>query len=177
MMLPFPIHHLICTLLLCAAVLEGSAQNTDAPFTYPRDGGGTGRIALIKYTDSLYVLRHSAGDSLLSEWRLPYPVYRFDCGDITGNGLPEIAVGVVKPTRHFPTPDRRLFLFKLYKGLHIRPLWLGSRLGLPLVDFRIEPGPAPRRIRATGRKSDGSTAIALYRYTGFGPMFERYIHP
>ena len=66
--------------------------------------------------NSLYVLHHLIGGIGQSSWELSYPVYRFDCGDLTGDSCPEIAVGVIKTTRHDPTRDKRLFLFKLYQG-------------------------------------------------------------
>ena len=49
--------------------------------------------------DSLYILHHLI-DVGQSSWELPYPVYRFDCGDLTGDSCPEIAVGVIKATRY-----------------------------------------------------------------------------
>lgn len=162
---------------LFITVLLSSAQNLVNTYTYTRNDGIEGRITLTRHNDSLFVLHHFAGGRMLSEWKLPYPVYRFDCGDLTGNGWPEIAVGVIKPTRYFPKPDKRLFIFKLYKGRLIRPLWLGSRVGLPLVDFRIERGSAPLKIHTTERKQDGSFAEILYRQEDFGLVFDRYIHP
>ncbi len=65
--------------------------------------------------NSLYVLHHLIGGIEQSSWELSYPVYRFDCGNLTGDSCPEIAVGVIKTTRHDPTRDKRLFLFKLYQ--------------------------------------------------------------
>ena len=147
----------------------------NAPFRYQGEDGQHREIRLEQVHDSLYVLRHSIGGATVSEWELPYPVYRFECGDLTGDGRPEIAVGVIKPTRHFPHPERRLFLFKLYKGKLIRPLWLGSRVARPLVDFRLVRDSVPARILTTERRPDGTLVQGLYRQQGFGLVFEHDI--
>lgn len=162
-------------IIVCVSVWSCATHTHPNTYTYRQKDGNEGHITLDRIHDSLYVLRHFTGNKQLSEWELPYPVYRFDCGDLTGNGWPEIAVGVIKPTRYFPQPDKRLFIFKLYKGRLIRPLWLGSRVGLPLSDFCVERSLSPARIHTTERKHDGTAVEALYRYEGFGLKFERYI--
>ena len=78
-------------------------------------------------------------DSLywLNDWRLPYPVYQFQTGDVDGDGRADAMVGVVKSTRFYPEKARRLFIFKQVistaahsKGqVKARPLWLGSEAG------------------------------------------------
>ena len=164
-------------LIPCTAtcLLAASCTGEDARFRYGRDDGQRGEIRLERVNDSLCVLHHSIGGKAVSEWELPYPVYRMEGGDLTGDGVPEIAVGVIKPTRYFPRPGRRLFLFKLYKGRLIRPLWLGSRLARPLVDFRLVRDSVPARILTTERRPDGTLVQALYRQQGFGLVFERDI--
>lgn len=157
--------------LLAASCTGGE----NAPFRYQGEDGQHREIWLEQVHDSLYVLRHAIGGTTVSEWELPYPVYRFECGDLTGDGRPEIAVGVIKPTRHFPHPERRLFLFKLYKGKLIRPLWLGSRVARPLVDFRLVRDSVPARILTTERRPDGTLVQGLYRQQGFGLVFEHDI--
>ena len=65
-------------------------------------------------------------DSLywLNDWRLPYPVYQFQTGDVDGDGSEDAMVGVIKATRYFPEKGRRLFIFKQVNG-KVRPMWLG----------------------------------------------------
>ena len=75
-------------------------------------------------------------DSTSDRWQLPYPVYQFQVGDVDGNGVDDAVVGVIKKTRFHRELGRRLFIFKNYRG-HIRPLWMGSKLGGELVDFRV----------------------------------------
>lgn len=116
---------------------------------------------LKKENDSLY---------WLNGWRLPYPVYQFQTGDVDGDGHTDAIVGVVKSTRFYPQKARRIFIFKDVNG-KARPLWLGSKLGGILEDFRYVDG----KIRALESTTDGRYAVSDYQWSGFGMAFERYI--
>ena len=109
-------------------------------------------------------------DSTFDQWRLPYPVYRFCTGDVDGDGSIDAMVGVVKSTRYYKEKGRRLFIFKNYKG-YVRPLWLGSKLGGILEDFRFKDG----LIRSLERTTDGRYVVAEYRWAHFGMGFERFL--
>lgn len=50
-------------------------------------------VSLNKESDSLYVIHLNTDQPSHSVWKLPYPVYQFDYGDVTGDGMPEIIVG------------------------------------------------------------------------------------
>ena len=126
-------------------------------------------FALQTQSDSLHVLTLLTG-ARLDKWRLPYPVYRFETADLNGDGVDEAVIGVVKPTRFFPQPARRVFIFKNVDGM-IRPLWLGSRLGGKLIDFRI----AGDCIRSLEQMSDDIYAVVEYRLGRFGLSFVRYV--
>lgn len=130
--------------------------------------------ALLTENDSAHAIRLTTDRPSSDEWDLPYPVYRFDYGDVTGDGLPEVAVGVIKPTRFFPTPDKRLFLYQVTDGIYIRPLWLGSRVGQPLEDFRLVRTEHPSVVRTMEKEKDGTFLVAEYRWKGFGLSFLRY---
>ena len=130
---------------------------------------GTIRLAAV---DSTWEIRHYRGNELLDVWQLRDPVYRFDCGDLTGDSIPEIVVGVTRATRYRKELGRRLFIFKLYKGRKIRPLWLGSRLGLPLIDFKVERDVVPAVIHTWERDTNGTTVEVIYRQQGFGLKYQ-----
>ena len=114
----------------------------------------------------------------------------------TGEDLPEqgtireeqgfAMVGVVKSTRFYPEKARRLFIFKQVistaahsKGqVKARPLWLGSKLGGILEDFRyVAPaeGDSLGRIRALESTTDSLYVVSDYKWESFGMKFDRYI--
>ena len=133
----------ILTMWFCAIVC--SAQSFD----------------LKKQHDSLYYL---------NGWRLPYPVYQYQTGDVDGDGRTDAIVGVIKSTRFYPEKARRIFIFKNVNG-KARPLWLGSKLGGLLEDFRFVDG----KIRAIEKAGEGKYVVADYRWGGFGMAFDHYI--
>ena len=155
-------------------------------------------------SESLYWLRATGGSQdqvavggkagkKADEWRLPYPVYRFQTGDIDGDGSEDAMVGVVKATR-FYRMGRRLFIFKQIDGSGrtgkraqedtstprklVRPMWLGSKLGGILEDFRyLAPadGDSLGRIRALESTTDSLFAVSDYKWSGFGMKFDHLI--
>jgi len=132
------------------------------------------KVVLEKSSDTLSYLRLYVNDSLNSTWPLKYPVFQFDHGDVTGNET-AIAVGVIKPTRFDPKTDKRLFLFKITDDFYIRPLWLGSRVGQPLEDFKIINTHTPALIRTIEKEKDGTFLVSEYKWHGFGLEFIDYI--
>lgn len=130
-------------------------------------------FSLVKVSDSLYYLEHRI-DTITDRWQLPFPVYQFQIGDIDGNGEEDALVGVVKATRFFPTSDRRLFIFKNFRG-YVRPLWLGSRVGQPLEDFRFVYVDEEPRVRTMERESSGTFLVAEYCWRSLGLSFVRYL--
>ncbi len=142
---------------------EGIGTPT-APTSVRTAGNSTTRppFTLRRTHDSLYHL---------NGFRLPYPVYRFDVGDVDGDGQPDALVGVVKTTRFHPEKGRRLFIFHLVEG-KVRPLWMGSRLGGILQDFRYADNGTVRSLETT---TDGKYVVADYRWEGFGLSFQRFL--
>lgn len=132
-------------------------------------------VSLEQYTDSTYGIMMTVNNKKHNDWPLPYPVYRWDYGDVTGDGIPDIAVGVIKPTRFDPKPDKRLFLFRITDKNYIRPLWLGSRVAQPLEDFRITKADHPGLIRTIEKEKSGNFLVAEYAWRGFGLEFKRYV--
>lgn len=127
------------------------------------------RFSLEQKNDTLSFLSLKT-DSTYDKWRLPYPVYRFCTGDVDGDGSIDAMVGVIKSTRYYQEKGHRLFIFKNYHGL-VRPLWLGSKLGGILEDFRFKDG----LIRSLERTTDGKYVVAEYRWDHFGMTFERFL--
>lgn len=109
-------------------------------------------------------------DSTIDRWRLPYPVYQFQTGDVDGDGSIDALVGVIKATRFYKEKGKRLFIFKNKDGM-VRPLWMGSRLGGILDDFRFTNG----KVRSLEHTTNNKHAVAEYRWQGFGMGFERFL--
>ena len=124
---------------------------------------------------------HRTHDSLyhLNDFRLPYPVYRFCTGDVDGDGTTDALVGVIKNTRFHREKGRRIFIFKQVDGKP-RPLWMGSKLGGILQDFRYLP-PADSTltrkgtIRSLETTIDHRYVVAEYQWEGFGLAFQRFL--
>jgi hypothetical protein len=134
---------------VCTCQAQTSEQRHEQGFT------------LRKQHDSLF---------FLNDWRLPYPVYQFQTGDVDGDGNADALVGVIKSTRFYPEIGRRLFIFKQVNK-KARPLWLGSKLGGILEDFRYIDG----KIRALESTTDSLYVVSDYKWDSFGMKFDQYI--
>lgn len=135
-----------------------------------------GILRLVALSDSVYEIQHLINENIEDRWKLDYDVYRFDCGDLTGDGMPEVVVGTIKATRYRPNKDKRLFIYHLHDGRYIRPLWLGSRVGRPLIDFKVERDSVPNIIHTWEHGDNGDTILVLYRLKGFGLKFYKYVN-
>ena len=165
-------------LMLIVSICQAQGLKTQTPQTFE----------LRQENDSLYWLGVKGG-SKSDAWRLPYPVYQFQTGDVDGDGSEDAMVGVIKGTRFYPEKARRLFIFKQIDGhtaageacKKARPLWLGSKLGGILEDFRfVEPvdtADGDRRgiIRALESTTDSLYVVSDYVWSGFGMKFDHYI--
>ena len=118
-----------------------------------------------KRSDSLYVVTLTT-DSTRSEWSLSYPAYQFQTGDIDGDGMEDVMVGVVKTTRYDPKVGRRIFIFRQKRG-KIRPLWMGTRLGGRLIDFCYSEG----TVIALEGMGNEKYAVSQYRWDTFGMTY------
>lgn len=146
--------------LLLAVISPLMAQNSKPPQNSTVIAT-RGNFTLRKVHDSLY---------WLNDWRLPYPVYQFQTGDVNGDGSEDAMVGVIKSTRFYPEKARRLFIFKQVNGKP-RALWMGSKLGGILEDFRFVDG----KIRALESTTDSLFVVSDYKWDKFGMAFDHFI--
>ncbi len=152
-----PISHAICSLLLIAFGL-----------VLPQRAAAQ-RFNVRTVSDSLSYIELYC-DSTADCWPLHFPVYGWCTGDVNDDGVEDVLVGVVKTTRFDPVSARRLFIFKNLDGM-IRPLWMGSRLGGVLEDFRFKGG----KVWTLQSTADGLYVVLEHRWRGFGLGAERFI--
>ena len=145
------------TIILTLALTTGGMISLAQTMGMREDNGFT----LRKEHDSLY---------WLNDWKLPYPVYQYQTGDVDGDGHIDAIVGVIKSTRFYPEKARRIFIFKEINK-KARPMWLGSKLGGILEDFRFVNG----KIRALESTTDSLYAVSDYVWGGFGMKFDHFI--
>lgn len=153
---------LICLLALFSLLFLSGCSRKD-------DGG----FFLTKENDTLFYLNLKT-DLGVDNWKLPYPVYRFETGDMNGDGSIDALVGVEKTTRFDTVMGKRIFMFQNRDG-KVRPLWLGSRLGQPIVDFTVVCEDGNTYLRSLEQERDGKYLVADYCWDSFGVKFIRYI--
>jgi hypothetical protein len=158
-LLPF----FVVVLLLCTNCIQRVSVNSevDSPIYLESLNDSLHKIVLVQQSDT-------------NKWELPYPVFQFVTGDIDGDGTEDIMVGVVKPTRFHPIKAKRLFVFKNFDG-YVRPMWLGSMMSQPLIDFwLIKNELGFFNIITFEREKSGKMLVAEYRWDGFGLKFLTY---
>lgn len=112
------------------------------------------------------------GDSTF--WELPYPVYQCKYTDINNDGKKEVVVGVIKQTRFDSIEGKRVFVFKLVED-EIRPLWLGSRLGMPIEDFSVRISDTLNYLVTIEVEREDGFAVAEYEWDRFGFKLIKYV--
>ncbi len=133
-----------------------------------------GEILIQQRSDTTYRIAsiNQQGDSTF--WELPYPVYQCKVADINGDGSKEVIVGVIKPTRFDSVTRKRVFVYKQVEDV-IRPLWLGSRLGMPLEDFSVMETETGNRLFTIEQEAERGFAVGEYEWDRFGFKLIRYV--
>jgi hypothetical protein len=125
--------------------------------------------------NQLEVVSHlPSGDSVIMTRRLPYPVYRLIQADIDDDGVDEFIVGASRITILDSVVRKRINIWKVGKKT-IVPLWLGSKMPHPVVDFNVIRLPAKTFLRTIEIESNGLFLVAEYEWHSFGLKFKSYI--
>jgi hypothetical protein len=145
-----------------------TTENRESRLNIRLEAGKSGSFILISRLES------DSGRVREVRWMVNHPVFRCCVGDVDSDGQPEVCLGVVKRTRTDPVERRRLFVYTIRDGA-IRPLWLGSRIGMQLHDFALRPGTAGTLIMTVEKeRTRGLYAAGVWRWNVFGPDFIRY---
>ena len=107
------------------------------------------------------------------ELHIPYPVYRFETGDLNHDGKTDLLLGVIKSTHFEQKVAKRLFALQIDSG-QIRPLWLGSKLCQNLVDFKVVEKSSKMSLITIEQANDGSFSNGIYEWDDFGLRLIQY---
>lgn len=84
-----------------------------------------GKEVIIYSSEDIAIYRKDFSD--LNPWKITI-------GDIDGDGINEISIGVYTETIFHPIMDKRPFIYS-FKDNEIYPKWRGSRLSRPFTDY------------------------------------------
>ncbi|MEK6653226.1 MAG: CapA family protein [Nitrospirota bacterium] len=105
----------------------------------------------------------------------PWRIY--SC-DLDGDSIRKLCVGVNKTTRFDKTIANRLYVYgRSKRGIY--PVWFGTRLGLPFLDFAIcdVDGDGIEEVITLGEKPDGSRMVVSYKHGNFNFDMAGIIEP
>lgn len=95
--------------------------------------------------------------------------WKIAVGDVDGDGINEVSIGVYKETIFHPVMDKRPFIYT-FKDNRLHPKWRGSRLSRPFTDYLFYDidNDGMDEIIAIEFLKDGQKAINTYKWKGFG---------
>ena len=128
------------------------------------------QFSLQEESDSLFVLKTVLDPAIreIRDFRIPFPVYQFQAGDVNQNGQPDCLVGVIKSTPFDAVLRRRLFIYEL-RGIRFHKLWEGSRLVHPIAEFRLVSDRNPPEVWSMEFEQEKDLyCVARYRMGSFG---------
>lgn len=120
-----------------------------------------------------WLLAHDETDEF-TPYPIKWPVYRLELGDVNQDKKPDALIGVIKETPYDSVMRRRLFIYTVEEN-HWKPLWLGSRVSQPLVDFHLFPKGGEMLVKTIEKEQNGLYLLAEYRFGNFGLNFSQYL--
>lgn len=100
--------------------------------------------------------------------------WKITMGDVDGDGIDDISIGVYKESPLHPVMAKRPFIYNFIDG-DLKPLWRGSRLSKPFTDYDFIDidGDGIDELISIEILSDDRRLINTYKWKGFG--FEGYM--
>lgn len=95
-----------------------------------------------------------------------YNPWKIKVFDVDSDKNPEIIVGVNKSTRYYDNEENRIFVFNVDKD-YFFPKWLGSKLGNPIIDFKISQN-TNRLLILEKSAVKNTNMVVSYKWNGFG---------
>lgn len=159
----------------------GQSINNERALDYARgdiDGDGEDELVLItkrlfsKYGREVLIFNKDNEEIYRKDFKDLKP-WKVALGDIDGNALDEVSIGVYKETIFHPIMAKRPFIYS-YEDGGLYPKWRGSRLARPFTDYIFQDidGSGLDEIVSIEILEDGSKLINTYKWKGFG--FEGY---
>ncbi len=115
------------------------------------------------------IIYSSEGEELYREDFSDLKPWKIAVGDVDGDGINEVSIGVYKETIFHPVMDKRPFIYT-FKDNRLHPKWRGSRLSRPFTDYLFYDidNDGMDEIIAIEFLKDGQKAINTYKWKGFG---------
>lgn len=133
-------------------------------------------ILLTKGVFSKYgkdIIIYSSGKEIYRKDFTELKPWKVAIGDIDGDGIDEISIGVYKTTIFHPVMDKRPFIYS-YEDGEFYPKWRGSRLSRPFRDYQFYDidGDGGDEIISIEILENDEKLVNTYKWKGFG--FEGY---
>lgn len=133
---------------------------------------GEVKVVLYRKIFSSYSNRieiESNGELYLKDFKgkNPLNIWKFEAGDVEGDGEKELALGVYKKSPHHKVMAKRVFLYNIVDG-KLKPKFRASRLALPMDDFILYDIDEDGRDEVVSIEiKDNTYFIAAYHYKNF----------
>ena len=132
---------------------------------------GDGEDYLVGLKDEDLVI-YTISEELTEVYRKDYShlkPWKVSIGDVDGDGIDDISIGVYKESPLHPVMAKRPFIYSFRDG-QMQPKWRGSRLSRPFVDYNFYDldGDGIDELISIEILEDGRNLINSYKWKGFG---------